>query len=377
MDPQNDITVFERRKEGITHGWGVTLEEPFMERLAELDAESARAIASRAIRWRDQVVNFRGCRDTNSSNGYAYSVGRQPFVEILANRARELGVTISYERGVGDRSDLPEADLVVAADGVNSQLRSTADFGTTLTEGRNKYLWLGTGKVFDEFHFFFEETTAGWIWAYAHQHEPVTSTFIVECTPETWSGLGFDGCPPARTLDRLESIFAAPLAGRRLWTRFGDDAEAQWLRFRTVRNERWHSGNLVLVGDAAHTSHFSVGLGTTLAMQDSIALADHLRLVGQTPDDARQAVRIEDALEAYQQERARGLAYHATEAQRSAEWFENVARYTELSPPQFATVLHSRRAPLLPKLPPRLFCRLQAVRSRVGGLDRVRALLPR
>ncbi|HXT88387.1 MAG TPA: FAD-dependent monooxygenase [Trebonia sp.] len=378
-DPANDVTVFERSKEGATHGWGVTMEQKFLATLAELDAESAKEIKSQSVRWHDQVVSFGGGREVNDCNGDAHGVGRQRFVDLLAHRARQLGVDIHYYREVRDKSELPDADLIVAADGVNSRFRTSPEFGTSITEGRNKYIWLGTGKVFESFSFFFEPTEAGWIWAHAYQHDPTTSTFIVECAPETWTGLGFDAGPVGRTLDRLESIFASPLAGRRLWTLFSDGTEAQWLNFRTVSNERWHDGNVVLVGDAAHTANFSVGLGTTLAMQDVIALASHLRRVGDRAACGAgiATADLHEALTAYQKQRQAELRARATEAARSALWFESVARYTNLTPSQFAAVLHARRAPLLSLLPPPLFCYLHALRRQVGVIDKLRSLADR
>lgn len=373
-DQKNDITVYERNKEGVTHGWGVTMEQEFLATLAELDAESAEEIEWRSIRWRDQVVCFGGGREASRESGDAYGVGRQRFVELLADRARQLGVDIRYSSEVRGKSDLPDADLVVAADGAGSLLREEAEFGTTVTEGRNKYIWLGTGKVFDSFNFFFEPTEAGWIWAYAYRHEPMASTFIVECEPETWAGLGFEDCSPGRMLDRLEEIFADHLGGRRLWTQFSDGTEARWLNFRTVSNKRWHHGNVVLVGDAAHTAHFSSGRGTTLAIADVIALAGHLRQVGDAGVGGQGTASLPDALAAYQRQRQAELRLHAGQAGRSAHWFENVPRYANLTPRQFATALHGRRALLLPKLPPQLFCAVQAVGRRVGAIDKLRSL---
>jgi 2-polyprenyl-6-methoxyphenol hydroxylase-like FAD-dependent oxidoreductase len=376
-NPENDVTVFERNKEGVTHGWGVTVENSFLAELRDLDATSAREVERRSIRLRDQVVLFAGGREVSSDNDCAYGVSRQQFVEILATRGRQLGVDIRYEHEVGDGSDLTAADLIVAADGVNSQVRGAhAEFGTTITERRNRYIWLGTSKLYTAFDFFFQQTEAGWIWAYAYQHEPRASTFIVECGPQTWTGLGFDRCSPAQALDRLEAIFGRHLDGHRLWGRFPDGTEARWRNFRTIRNERWHSGHVVLAGDSAHTTHFSVGLGTTLALEDVIALAGQLRQAGYPAGRAGQS-RLSAALTAYQEQRRAGLNFHATEARRSAAWFENVPRYAGLTPPQFARVLHARRAPLLPVLPPRLFCLLHEVRQRVGMVDRLRSLASR
>lgn len=373
-NPENDVTVFERNKEGVTHGWGVTMEDQFLARLASLDAHSAREVERRSVRLRDQVVLFGGSRQVNSDNDCAHGVSRQQFVEILSTRARQLGVDIRYERECGDGSDLTGADLIVAASGVNSQIRNArAGFGTTITERRNRYIWLGTTRLYQAFEFFFQPTEAGWIWAYAYQHEPQASTFIVECAPETWTGLGFDHCSPDKALDRLDAIFAPHLDGHRLSAQFPDGTQARWQNFRTIHNERWHSGNVVLVGDSAHTTHFSVGLGTTLALDDAIALAGQLREAGYPAGQSR----LSAALAVYQEQRRAGLNFHATEASRSAAWFENVSRYAGLTPPQFARVLHARRAPLLPVLPPRLFCLLHEARQRITVVDKLRALADR
>ena len=372
-NPENDVTVYERNKEGITHGWGVIMERKFLAKLAALDATSAREVERRSVRLRDQVVLFGGGREVSSDNDCVYGVSRQELVEILATRARQLGVDIRFEREVGDGSAIA-ADLIVAADGMNSQVRAAhAEFGTKITQRRNRYIWLGTSKVYRTFDFFFQPTEAGWIWAHAYQHEPRASTFIVECGPETWTGLGFDRCPPAAGLKRLEEIFACHLDGHRLSGHFPDGTEARWRNFRTIHNERWYSGNIVLVGDSAHTLHFSVGLGTTLALEDVIALAGQIRQAGYPTGRSL----LSAALAAYQEQRKAGLKSHATKARRSATWFENVPRYADLTPPQFARVLHSRRAPLLPVLPPRLFCLLNEVRHRFGTVDRLRAFADR
>jgi 2-polyprenyl-6-methoxyphenol hydroxylase-like FAD-dependent oxidoreductase len=364
-NPENDVIVFERNKEGVTHGWGVTMERRFLAKLAKLDAESAAAIAARAVRWHEQAVHIHGRREVNKDNGEAYGVSRQTFVDILAARASGLGVDIRYEHDVTDAADLPDADLIVAADGVNSQLRGArAQFCTRVTDGQNKYIWLGTGTAWDAFNFFVVPTEAGWIWAHAYPHEPMTSTFIAECAESTWAALGFDKVSASRTCDMLEEIFADHLEGRRLWTQFADGMDARWLNFRTVSNERWHHGNVVLAGDSAHTVHFTVGLGTTLALQDVIALADQLRRASSLADGGLSA-----ALTAYQEQRKAEIQLHVTEAERSAQWFENVPRYAGLSPRQFATVLHSRRAPHLRKLPPWLFCLLQDLKRCAGVVN--------
>jgi 2-polyprenyl-6-methoxyphenol hydroxylase-like FAD-dependent oxidoreductase len=376
-DPASDVTVLERNKEGVTHGWGVTMEQGFLARLAELDAESAEEIEWRSVHWRNQVVSFGGEREVSRENGDAHAVSRQRCMDILATRARQLGVSIRYEHDVSGKPGLPAADLIVAADGANSQLRAgRGEFGTTVTEGRNKHIWLGTGKLFDSFNFFFESTEAGWIWAYAYQHEPRASTFIVECEPRTWSGLGFDNCSPTRALGRLEEIFSDHLHGHRLWSQFAGGADARWRNFRTVSNRRWHHGNVVLVGDSAHTAHFSGGLGTTLAIGDAIALAAQLRRVGHQAA-GNGAAGLTAALTAYQRQRQAELRRHASEARRSAAWFENAPRYADLTPRLFAAALHARRAALLPRLPPRTGCRLLDARRRLGMAGEPRSLAGR
>jgi 2-polyprenyl-6-methoxyphenol hydroxylase-like FAD-dependent oxidoreductase len=370
--PESDVTVFERNAAGVTHGWGVIWERRFLDRLAQLDAESAAEIERNSTRWRDQVINFRGVRDVNDGNKGTNAISRQRFVDILAARASRLGVDIRYSHEIRDAAELPDADLIVAADGVNSLLRDArrAGFGTSIRTGRNKYTWLGTSKAYESFSFFFEQTEAGWIWAHAYQHEPTASTFIVECTPATWAGLGFDQGQASMALDRLEEIFGKHLDGHRLTSRFPDGTEARWQNFRTVRNERWHDGRVALAGDSAHTAHFSVGLGTTLAIDDVIALAEQLRKAGTRGD-------LEPALAAYQQQRQSELRVHAIMADRSEAWFENLPRYAALPPSEFAAVLHARRAPLLPYLPPRVFVQLSRARERFPAVDALRTLVSR
>ena len=377
QDPSSDVTVLERNKEGVTHGWGVTMEQGFLARLAELDAESAEEIQWRSVHWRSQAVSFGGEREVRPESGDAHAVSRQRCLDILATRARQLGVNVRYEHDVHGKSGLPAADLIVAADGADSQLRAArGEFGTTVTEGRNKHIWLGTGKLFDSFNFFFEPTEAGWIWAYAYQHEPLASTFIVECEPRTWSGLGFDNCSPTRALGRLEEIFSGHLDGHRLWSQFAGGVDARWRNFRTVSNRRWHCGNVVLVGDSARTAHFSGGLGTTLAIGDAIALAAQLRRAGHRAA-GEDAAGLSAALTAYERQRRAELRRHAAEAQRSAAWFENVPRCADLTPPQFATALHARRAALQSRLPPRLFCQLREVPAWLGMTGALRSLAGR
>ena len=182
-----------------------------------------------------------------------------------------------YEREIASRAELPEADVIIAADGVNSRIRQEAgDFPTHDVSGSNKYIWLGTDKVFEQFNFLFVPTESGWVWAHTYGIDSVSSTFIVECAPETGLDLGFSVMSTYDALPILEGIFKEHLSGHRLIGNLGDGTEARWLNFRTISNPRWHSGKVVLIGDSAHTAHFAIGMGTTLAIEDAIVLADSL-----------------------------------------------------------------------------------------------------
>ena len=228
--------------------------------------------------------------------------------------------------------------------------------------GDNKYIWLGTDKVFDSFMFPFVQTDSGWIWAHAYGVDPDSSTFIVECPAETWGGLGFDTMPPRDCLGVLEKIFERQLDGHQLIGQTSGEADVQWLNFRTVTNDVWHDGNIVLAGDAAHTTHFTIGSGTKLAIEDAIALADNLQRHGE----------IKPALVAYDRERQAAILQSQIAARLSAQWFENVPRYADLTPRQFCVVLRRRKSPLLPRLSPRLYYWLYPTSRELPLLRRLR-----
>jgi 2-polyprenyl-6-methoxyphenol hydroxylase-like FAD-dependent oxidoreductase len=228
--------------------------------------------------------------------------------------------------------------------------------------GRNKYIWLGTSKVFDVFTFAFVRTAAGWIWCHAYAFDDDASTFIVECSPETWTGLGFERLGEDETLTLLEQLFASHLDGHPLRVKVRGTGGAPWLNFRTVTNERWHAGNTVLMGDAAHTTHFTIGSGTKLALEDAIALAANL-------DEGRE---LEQALDAYERERQVALLPAQTDARFSAQWFEDIPRYVGLDPRQFFALLHERRSPLLPGIPPPLYYRLHQATHDIPALGTLR-----
>jgi 2-polyprenyl-6-methoxyphenol hydroxylase-like FAD-dependent oxidoreductase len=343
-EPWHDVTVFERSAPGEARGWAVSLWDDLLEKLYVTDPESAREIKQASFVWDKMVVDVQG-EQVVHAGGRGYGMGRQRFLEILARRALAAGVHIEFNHEVTASSQLPECDLIVACDGVNSRIRNeTKGFQTNVQLGENKYIWLGTDKIFKAFSFPFVHTDSGWIWAHAYGVGAESSTFIVECPAETWAGLGFDTMPHEDCLAVLEKIFEGSLDGYQLIGQTSGETNAQWLNFRTVTNKHWHDGKIVLAGDAAHTTHFAIGSGTRLAIEDAIALADNLQRHGE----------VKPALEAYEKERRTVLAGPQIAARLSAQWYENVPRYIDLKPRQFATLMRRRRSPLLPHLPPRL-----------------------
>ncbi len=333
----HDVTVLERNPAGATYGWSVTFAENFLDDLYRHDPVSARSVHREALLWADQVVRVGDTRPVHLGGKYGYSINRTRMLEVLTERAIALGADVRFETGCDD-PDALDADLVIAADGAGSRLRTrhAEHFGTTIDPGRNRYVWLGTSKAFDAFTFAFEQTAAGLVWFYAYPSSQEASTCIVECSPETWAGLGLDTMEPDAGLRMLEGIFAGPLDGQALLGPVG--GPVQWLHFREIRNRTWVRGNLVLMGDAAHTTHFGVGAGTVLAVEDSIALAAALR--GSGGDLAA-------ALSAYDEERRATLGPVQDTARRSMQWFEHVGAdegaHPEADPVRFAYSLLDRR----------------------------------
>jgi 2-polyprenyl-6-methoxyphenol hydroxylase-like FAD-dependent oxidoreductase len=347
-DPRHDVTILERNARGETRGWGVVFWQNLLTELYEADADSAREIERRAYRWDDQVTEVRGHKVSNTGVP-GFGIDRQHLLDIFTRRAQGLGVRVEFGHEVTAVAELPEADLTVASDGVNSRIRAeTGGFETDSRLGRNRYIWLGTDKVFDSFTFPFVETDSGWLWAHAYGIDASTSTFIVECSEETYRGFGFDSMPLRDCLSHLQKDFAQQLDGHALFGQRGDGVAAKWLRFKTITNQRWYRGTTVLAGDAAHTTHFTLGSGTKLAIEDAIALARSL----QEHDD------LSAALTAYEAERRQALLQPQSEAYFSALWFENVPRYVELKPEQFFALMRERRSPLLPRMSPQLYYRL-------------------
>ncbi|MDM8010619.1 MAG: bifunctional salicylyl-CoA 5-hydroxylase/oxidoreductase [Parasphingorhabdus sp.] len=339
-DPAHDIHVFERNRSGETFGWGVVFSDQTMTNLMQNDSVSAEEMASSLAHWDDIEVQVSGQSVISSGHGFI-GIGRKRLLEILSDRAKALGVTIHNEFPFdADLSRFADFDLVVAADGINSEVRTAnaEKLGVTVDQRTNKFCWLGTTKQFDAFAFLFEKTDAGWIWAHAYRFDETHSTFIVECSPETWEGLGFQNMEQPESIALCEKIFARHLDGNPLITNATHlRGSAAWINFRRVVCENWSFDNVVLLGDAAHTAHFSIGSGTKLALEDAIKLAEVLDRPGL---DDRAALK--DALSDYRDQRHIEVLKIQNSARNSTEWFETLDRYIGFELPQFAYSLMTR-----------------------------------
>jgi len=341
-EPEHDITVIERNPQGVTFGWGVVFSEQTLGNLHDNDPESAREIRDNFAHWDDIAVHVRG-EEIMRSGGHGFvGIARKRLLEILVQRAIELGVDVQFEREVEDPSEFADADLIIATDGANSKARQlyAEEFRPSIDVRRNKYIWLGTHKLFDAFTFAFEKTEAGWIWIHAYRFDHDTSTCIVECSPETWKGLGFDKMGPDESIALCEEVFAPYLDGHELINNMRHLGKVPWLNFRRISNESWFYSNIVLMGDAAHTAHFSIGSGTKLALEDAIALAEKLQ--GHGGDRQSYGQDLQDALESYEAERRLEVLKLQSAARNSTEWFENIPRYINQEPMQFAYSLLTR-----------------------------------
>jgi len=335
-DPSHEIEIFERNAPGVTFGWGVVFSDLTVENITANDPVSASIITREFAHWDDIDVHFRGQTITSGGHGFI-GIGRKRMLEILQDRARELGVALHFNAEC-DPADPKwrDFDLVIASDGSNSRFRDATPeaFGVDVDVRANKFVWLGTSKVFDAFTFAFEETEHGWIWAHAYRFAPDCSTFIVECSEDTWRSFGFDRMSQDESIAACEALFGKYLDGHELQSNASHlVGSAAWLNFRRIKCERWTSGNVILLGDAAHTAHFSIGSGTKLALEDAIKLAEVLN---------RPGLSLEAALDEYQAERNLEVLKLQNSARNSTEWFETLERYTHFEPLQFAYSLLTR-----------------------------------
>ena len=326
-DRRHEITVIERNPPDATFGWGVVFSEETLGALRDADLQTYVEITDTFARWDTVDIRYRG--ELLRCRGHTFSaIARKRLLAILQQRCRELGVELRFGVEVAEPSTLG-GDLIVAADGVNSVTRRALGTGlrSTVEPQGCKYVWFGTDLVFDAFTFIFKDTEFGLFQVHAYPFDEHTSTFIVECPEPVWRRAGLDRCDEAQSIAFCERLFADELAGHRLMSN-----RSIWLSFLRVSNATWHHGNVVLLGDAAHTAHFSIGSGTKLAMEDSIALAN--ALVGHRD--------LEDALVEYELERTPAVERVQQAADESAGYFGRVGHHTNLEPLQFAFNLLTR-----------------------------------
>ncbi|RBQ20625.1 bifunctional salicylyl-CoA 5-hydroxylase/oxidoreductase [Spongiactinospora rosea] len=341
LGPEHEITVWERNAPDDTFGFGVVFSDETLGGIEHADPAIYHAMQAEFARWDDIDVHYRGQVLTSGGHGFA-ALSRRRLLEIMQQRCRELGVKVHFLAEAPDVAQLAAThDLVVAADGVNSAVRSkySDSFHPGLERRACKYMWLGTDKVFEAFKFYVRETPYGVMQGHGYPFDARGSTFIVEMHEDVWRKAGFDtlaarelapGESDDMSIERVKEIFAEELGDHALLAN-----NSKWINFTTVRNESWRHENIVILGDAAHTAHFSIGSGTKLAMEDALALAACLH----------EQPTLDQALTAYEDERKPVVQSTQRAAQASLEWFENLDQYVGQEPEQFAfnIVTRSRR----------------------------------
>ncbi|MEO8241889.1 MAG: bifunctional salicylyl-CoA 5-hydroxylase/oxidoreductase [bacterium] len=335
-DPAHQVTVLERNRANDTFGWGVVLSDDALARMQNNDPASTEAIRSEFAYWDDIAVVHNGHRTVSGGHGFA-GIGRKTMLMILQARARELGVDLQFETIFKSAEEYRrDYDLVVATDGINSVVRReyAEVFEPDIDTRKCKFVWLGTHQKFgDAFTFIFEKTAHGWVWAHVYQFDKDTATFIVECLPETWDRFGFEAMSKEAIIATCEKVFARHLDGHALMSNADHlRGSAVWMQFPRVICKTWYHENVVLMGDAAATGHFSIGSGSRLAFDSAIALAEYLH-----SEPTMQA-----AFERYQDERRVEVLRLQSAARNSLEWFEEVERYLDMPPLQFAYSLLTR-----------------------------------
>jgi anthraniloyl-CoA monooxygenase len=343
--PAWQVRLYERNRPLDTFGWGVVFSDATLENLRAADEPTHREITAAFAHWDDIEIHFGGRTIRSSGHGFC-GIARKRLLEILEQRAAALGVELNFETEIENVAELAEKyDLLLGADGINSRVRGTyaGVFRPSLDRRLCRYVWLGTTLPLDAFTFFFERTEHGWFTVHAYRFDDELSTFIVECREETWRAHGLDSADTRETLAFCERLFEPYLHGHRLLANSADPSTRSrqatsgrdWLNFTRVANERWVDGNVVLLGDAAHSAHFSVGSGTKLAMEDAIGLAESVTLSSSKDE-------LPTALAQYEEARKLEVLKLQNAARNSTEWFENVARYASLPPEQFAYSLLTR-----------------------------------
>lgn len=334
--PEAEVTVFEQNKADDTFGWGVVLSDDALDNLSRNDPQTAKAIKESFAYWDDIAVVQDGVRTVSQGHGFA-GIGRKKMLLILQERARELGVDLQFESRARPAADYQnDYDVVVGCDGLNSAVRSefAEHFQPNIDVRPCKFIWLGTHQKFDDaFTFVFEKTKHGWVWIHAYQFDDDTATVIVECSGETWERWGFEDMSKEEIIRTCEEIFADHLGGHALMSNADHlRGSAVWINFPRVLCDKWHHENVVLLGDASATAHFSIGSGSRLAFDSAIALAELI-----SSEES-----LERAFERYQDERRLDVLRLQSAARNSLEWFEDVERYLGMHPVQFNYSLLTR-----------------------------------
>jgi len=327
--PEHDISVIERNPPDATYGWGVVFSDRTLSEFREADPKTFQQITDHFVLWDAIDVRFRG--EVVRSGGHVFAgLSRKRLLNILQSRCEELGVKLRLETEVNDLEEFRQADLIIGADGIRSLVRKDREeaFRPRFQAGTSKYIWYGTEVPLDSFTFSFRENDHGLFQAHAYPFDATTSTFIVECADDVWRRAGLDTAGESESIAYCEKLFADDLRGSGLMSN-----NSQWINFVTIRNRSWYDGNVVLIGDAAHTAHFSIGSGTKLAMEDAISLASALE---------RRGTDVGAALGDYQSERKPLVERFQEAAEESRAYFENTARYLHLQPKQFAFHLLTR-----------------------------------
>ena len=333
--PSADVIVIERNKPADTFGWGVVLSDETLVNLEKNDSVSAESIRSNFAYWDDIALHHKGKKLKSTGHGFC-GIGRKTLLVILQDRARELGVQLKFESEVGSASDyMEDYDIVVAADGLNSKTRNEyAEIFKPDQDLREcQFVWLGTKQKFDDaFTFIFEKTKHGWVWAHAYQFDSDTATFIVECSQDTFDAFGFNNLTQAESINICQDIFKNYLDNNTLMTNANHIRGSAWIKFPRVLCEKWSHKNIVLLGDASATAHFSIGSGTKLALESAISLANNLVI------EKNHIL----AFKKYEESRKLEVLRLQSAAKNSVEWFEDVERYLDLDPIQLKYSLLTR-----------------------------------
>ena len=358
QDARHEVTILERNPRDNTFGWGVVFSDKTLSYLERPDAETFRAIDALLERWDNVDIVHRGEKVTIRGNRFS-GIARIELLHVLQKRCLDLGVDLRFETPVERVDDLPPADLLVGADGVRSAVREryAEGFGPSFVTHDNRYIWYGTPRLFHGLTLTFRENADGLFIGHSYKFSRDRSTFIVECDPESWERAGFGGKSEEESRRYLEEVFADDLAGEPLLSN-----ASRWLQFVTVRNRRWHTGNVVLLGDALHTAHFSIGSGTKLALEDSIALADAFAEHGE----------VEPSLVAFEEARRPAIERYQDAALRSLAWFESAKEDLRLDPLSFAFKAMTRSDKVdyenLKKRDPEFVAAYERMQARVEGL---------